>query len=124
MRLATAAGARVLSARGSQLERDFGFGMAVHPHDHKTIYVTPLGMSRTVPDGKVAVYRSKDGGARWERVLHVNNDAGAVDLVMDPTNPRVLYAASGAPTRGPLRSSRTSCPFTTSTRGIMGAGLQ
>ncbi|HEX2224496.1 MAG TPA: glycosyl hydrolase, partial [Thermoanaerobaculia bacterium] len=38
------------------------------------------------------VYRSRDGGAKWERVLHVNNDAGAVDLVMEPTNPRVLYA--------------------------------
>ena len=50
------------------LSSDFGFGMVVHPHDHKTIYVTPLGMSRTVPDGKVAVYRSRNGGDNWERL--------------------------------------------------------
>ena len=50
------------------LSSDFGFGMAVHPHDHKSIYVVPLGMSRTVPDGKVAVYRSRDGGDNWQRL--------------------------------------------------------
>jgi photosystem II stability/assembly factor-like uncharacterized protein len=50
------------------LSSDFGFGMAVHPHDTKSIYVVPLGMSRYVPDGKVAVYRSKDGGDNWQRL--------------------------------------------------------
>ena len=50
------------------LSSDFGFGMVVHPHDHKSIYVTPLGMSRTMPDGKAAVYRSRDGGDNWQRL--------------------------------------------------------
>jgi photosystem II stability/assembly factor-like uncharacterized protein len=38
------------------------------------------------------VYRSKDGGRTWKKVLYRNADAGAVDLSMDPTNPRILYA--------------------------------
>jgi hypothetical protein len=50
------------------LSSDFGFGMAVHPHDRKTIYVIPLGMSRYVPEGKVAVWRSQNGGDNWERL--------------------------------------------------------
>ena len=50
------------------LSSDFGFGMVVHPHDTKSIYVMPLGMSRSVPDGKVAVYRSRNGGDKWERL--------------------------------------------------------
>lgn len=39
------------------------------------------------------VYRSKDGGKTWEQVLFVSEKAGAVDLAMDPDNPRILYAA-------------------------------
>ena len=50
------------------LSSDFGFGMVVHPHDRKSIYVLPLGMSRSVPDGKVGVYRSRDGGDNWQRL--------------------------------------------------------
>lgn len=39
------------------------------------------------------IYRSEDGGATWELVLHVDEDTGASDLSMDLTNPRILYAA-------------------------------
>ncbi len=42
---------------------------------------------------KRGVYRTTDGGATWKQVLKRSNDAGAVDIAMDPTNPRVLYAA-------------------------------
>ncbi|MDY7096372.1 MAG: glycosyl hydrolase, partial [Acidobacteriota bacterium] len=45
------------------------------------------------PNEERGVYRSKDGGTTWERILFVNPDAGAVDLAMDPTNPRILYAS-------------------------------
>ncbi|MFQ5934041.1 MAG: glycosyl hydrolase, partial [Dehalococcoidia bacterium] len=39
------------------------------------------------------VFRSKDGGANWEQVLFRSDKAGAIDLSMDPNNPRILYAA-------------------------------
>jgi photosystem II stability/assembly factor-like uncharacterized protein len=40
------------------------------------------------------VYRSKDGGKTWERILFANADAGAVDLVLDPNNPRIMFAST------------------------------
>jgi len=49
------------------LPTDFGFGMVVHPHDLKSIYVIPLGDARYVPDGSAAVWRSRDGGDTWTR---------------------------------------------------------
>jgi photosystem II stability/assembly factor-like uncharacterized protein len=50
------------------LSSDFGFGMAVHPHDHRTIYVIPLqGDGRFMPEGKAAVWRSRDSGSTWTR---------------------------------------------------------
>jgi len=39
------------------------------------------------------VFRSKDGGATWEKILYRDDHSGAVDLVFDPHNPSVLYAA-------------------------------
>ena len=44
------------------------------------------------PSAERGVYRSKDGGAHWERVLFRNDSTAAVDLVVDPLNPNVLYA--------------------------------
>lgn len=50
------------------LPSDFGFGLVVHPHDTKTIYVVPLDDGgRFVPQGKAAVWRSPDSGATWTR---------------------------------------------------------
>jgi photosystem II stability/assembly factor-like uncharacterized protein len=40
------------------------------------------------------VYKSTDGGKNWQKVLFANADAGAVDLCMDPNNPRILYAST------------------------------
>jgi len=49
------------------LPSEFGFPMAVHPRDGKTVYVIPLTAdhSRCVPDGNVAVWRSNDAGRTW-----------------------------------------------------------
>ena len=50
------------------LPSDFGFPIAVLPRDQKSIYVIPLtGDGRFMPEGKAAVYRSRDGGDRWTR---------------------------------------------------------
>lgn len=64
----------------------------VHPRDPDVVYAAALGHLYG-PNSERGVFRSQDGGASWQRVLHVNDHAGAVDLVMDPTNPRILYAS-------------------------------
>ncbi|MBW7882290.1 MAG: exo-alpha-sialidase [Caldilineaceae bacterium] len=48
----------------------FGFPMVVHPHDPHTVYVTPLvgDDQRFVPDGQMAVWRTQDDGASWQRL--------------------------------------------------------
>ncbi len=63
----------------------------VHPNDPNLVYVAAQGQIWS-PNPERGVYRSTDGGETWEQVLEVNEDTGATDLVMDPTNPRVLYA--------------------------------
>jgi photosystem II stability/assembly factor-like uncharacterized protein len=64
----------------------------VHPHDPNLVYVAAFGHAFG-PNPERGVYRSKDGGTSWQRVLFKSDRAGAIDLTMDPSNPRVLYAA-------------------------------
>lgn len=49
---------------------DFGFAAAAHPHDRDCFYVIPLdpGHARCVPDGRVAVWRTRDAGSSWQRL--------------------------------------------------------
>ncbi len=63
-----------------------------HPRDPDLVYVAALG-NPFGPNPERGVYRSRDGGASWEQVLFASEQTGAVDLAMDPSNPRVLYAA-------------------------------
>ena len=65
--------------------------VAVHPNDPDVVYVAALG-NPFGPNPERGVYRSTNGGNTWEQLLFVNNRTGAVDLVMDPNNPRILYA--------------------------------
>ena len=64
----------------------------IHPKNPDLVYVAALG-HLFGPNEERGVFRSKDGGETWEKVLFVNNEVGAVDLVMDPNNARVLYAS-------------------------------
>jgi photosystem II stability/assembly factor-like uncharacterized protein len=63
----------------------------VHPTNPDIVYVAALG-NPYGPNSERGVFRSKDGGKTWERVLFRDDKTGAVDLVMDPKNPDVLYA--------------------------------
>ena len=71
----------------------------VHPSNPDLVYVAVLGHAFG-PNDQRGVYRSKDGGKNWERILFVNRDAGAVDLAMDPSNARILYASTWRFRRG------------------------
>lgn len=64
----------------------------VHPTDPDTAWVAVQGQI-WAPNAERGVYRTRDGGTTWEQVLAVNADTGATDLSLDPTNPRILYAA-------------------------------
>jgi photosystem II stability/assembly factor-like uncharacterized protein len=64
----------------------------VHPKNPDLVYVGVQGQIWG-PTEKRGVYRSSDGGETWEAVLQVDDETGATDISMDPTNPRILYAA-------------------------------
>src|SRR5215467_9486634 len=64
----------------------------VHPRDANLVYAAVLGHVFG-PNEERGVFRSADGGRSWTRSLFRSNRAGACDLSMDATNPRVLYAA-------------------------------
>ncbi|MEZ4946723.1 MAG: glycosyl hydrolase [Cyclobacteriaceae bacterium] len=65
----------------------------IHPKNPDLVYVAAMG-NLWKPNDMRGVYRSKDGGATWERVLFINDKAGAVDLTFDPNNARILYAST------------------------------
>jgi photosystem II stability/assembly factor-like uncharacterized protein len=65
----------------------------VHPKNPDLVYMAVLGHAFG-PNDTRGVYRSKDGGKSWERILFVSRDAGAVDLILDPVNPRIVYAST------------------------------
>ncbi len=63
----------------------------VDPRNPDVVYVAAIG-HLFGPNPERGIFRSKDGGRSWERILFVDERTGASDLAMDPTNPRVLYA--------------------------------
>jgi photosystem II stability/assembly factor-like uncharacterized protein len=72
----------------------------VSPADANTIYAASLGHVWAANADR-GVFRSTDGGKSWQKVLFVNDTTGASDLVMDPRNPKVLYAGMWQVTRRP-----------------------
>lgn len=66
--------------------------IAVHPGNPDLVYVAAQG-SPWAATPERGIYRSTDGGKTWSLIHHVSSDAGASDLSLDATNPRILYAA-------------------------------
>jgi len=64
----------------------------IHPDNPDLVYVAALGHAFG-PNKERGVYRSTDGGKSWEQILFRSEQAGAIDLSMDPNNPRILYAS-------------------------------
>src|SRR5258705_423112 len=99
----------------------------VHPKNPDIVFVAAQGHVWG-PNEQRGVFRSKDGGKSWEKVLYRSNKAGACDLVMDPTNPNVLYAGlwevyrkpwtleSGGPGSGIFKSTDGGDTWTEITR--------
>lgn len=76
----------------------------IHPKDYNIVYAAVLG-NIYKPTQERGVYKSVDGGKTWKQTLFVNDQAGAVDLVFDPNNPRILYASTWRAKRTPYSLS-------------------
>ena len=72
----------------------------VHPGDPDLVYVAALGHAFG-PNPERGVFRSRDGGRTWDKVLFISDTTGVVDLAMDPGDPRVLWAAAWTGRREP-----------------------
>ena len=88
----------------------------VHPRNPDLVYVAAIGHAFG-PNEQRGVFRSKDGGRTWEKILYRGPQAGGIDLTFDPTNAGVLYASlwqvvrrpwtfeSGGPSSGLFKST-------------------
>ena len=65
----------------------------IDPRDSKVIYVAAQG-PLWGPGGQRGLYKSTDYGTTWDSVLYISPNTGVTDVVMDPRDPDVLYAAS------------------------------
>jgi photosystem II stability/assembly factor-like uncharacterized protein len=84
--------------------------IAVDPRNPNVLFVAAIG-HLYAPNEERGLFRSKDGGKSWQKVLYKDANVGAVEVVIDPTNPRVVYAGlwntrrppwfTYAPTNGP-----------------------
>ncbi|MGI8639650.1 MAG: WD40/YVTN/BNR-like repeat-containing protein [Pyrinomonadaceae bacterium] len=74
----------------------------VHPKNPDIVYVAAIGHLWGSNEQR-GIFRSKDGGKTWEKILYRNAETGASDLIIDPTNPNTLYAAFWQISRKPYR---------------------
>ncbi|MGB8703522.1 MAG: glycosyl hydrolase, partial [Gillisia sp.] len=89
--------------KGLENSRQIG-RIRINPNNPDIVYAAVLGnVYKPTPDR--GVYKSTDGGNTWKKTLFVNDQAGAFDLVMDPTNPRILYASTWRVQRTPYSFS-------------------
>ena len=80
--------------------------LQIHPTNPDIVYVAAIGHPYG-PNTERGVFRTKDGGRTWQKVLFVNDRTGAADIAMDPANPQVLYATAWQVLRTPWDISST-----------------
>ncbi len=78
--------------------------IAVHPTNSEVVFAAVLG-DVYKPTNDRGLYKSTDGGKNWRKVLFANEQSGVVDMMMDPTNPRIMYASTWRVQRTPYSLS-------------------
>lgn len=76
----------------------------IHPNDPNIVLAAVLGDLYKDSEER-GIYRTEDGGENWEKTLFVNDSTGFIDLVMDPNNPRIVFASSWTVRRTPYSLS-------------------
>lgn len=71
-----------------------------HPRNPEIVYCAATG-HLFGPNEERGIFQTTDGGKSWKKILFVNDEAGAIDLVMDPVNPEILYASTWRVRRRP-----------------------
>ena len=83
----------------------------IHPGNPDIVYVAASGHEWT-ENPERGVYKTIDGGNTWEKVFYINEKTGAIDLVMDPGNPDILYTATWQRTRKKWNDPRNEATYT------------
>jgi photosystem II stability/assembly factor-like uncharacterized protein len=103
--------------------------IVIDPRNSNVVYVTAIGPLWSA-GGDRGLYKSTDGGQTWKAVLSISPDTGVTDLLMDPKNPDVLYAAAyqrrravgqligGGPESGLYKSTNAGQTWTKLTKGL------
>lgn len=84
-------------------------GLAIDPTNENRVFAAVLGHPYG-PNTERGVYRSLDGGKNWERVLYKDENTGAVQVVIDPKDPNIVYADLWAGRQGPWENGAWSGP--------------
>ena len=103
--------------------------IVIHPNDPNTVWVAAVGhLWGSNPER--GVFKTTDGGRTWKRVLYKDDNTGAIDLVMDPKDPNVVFAAmyqrqrkgwgynGGGPGSGIYRTTDGGATWSELTRGL------
>ena len=78
--------------------------ISIDPNDHNIVYAGVLGDIYKSTEDR-GLYKSINGGESWEKILFSNKDSGIVDLIIDPTNSRIIYASTWNVKRTPYSLS-------------------
>ncbi len=81
--------------------------MIVHPDDPDIVFVAGLGHPYG-PNAERGVFRTRDGGQSWEKVLYIDHNTGAIQVEFDPNNPEILFADLWEHREGPWENARFS----------------
>jgi photosystem II stability/assembly factor-like uncharacterized protein len=85
--------------------------IVIHPKNPDIVYVAASGHEWTMNPER-GVFKTTDGGKTWQKVLFVNNETGAIDLVMDPNDNETLYAATWQRIRNKWNDPRNKPDYT------------
>lgn len=80
--------------------------IAVDPANPNRLFAAVLGHPYG-PNEERGIFRSEDGGKTWKKVLYKNDRTGGSDVVLDPKNPRIVYASMWEETLGPWEDANT-----------------